>query len=316
MMNTGVSKMIAGVIVVGVLALGTSLAAAQEADLAQVEAVTTAFDATRAVNSLHMTSQSLTEITNANTGMLTMQSTLDFDLVRAEEDWNAAGTLTTTSSLPFGEFSLSAELILVDRVSYVRFTELPEGIPVELPQGWVTADELTQQAENAGGQAAGGGLANALPIATTGASLLRALNLPLSSETVTAISTLPDDDIDGQVMRVYQLSIDPAAVLESDAAGLLSAPIGAGFGGGNLPEGFTSPDGVQLPTPSADIATPSPEDFQVTLAAYVGADDGFVHRIYLLVNTAGNADGSSPAATITTISDYSNFNTPVEIVAP
>lgn len=149
--------------------------------------------------------------------------------------------------------------------------------------------------------------------------------LPLDETTVTQVSVLPDDEIEGEAMRVYQITVDPAAVLESDAAGLLNMGVSGGFGslpgGGGLPgnmDGSFLPPGTP-PAPAADELTPpAPEDIQMTFAVYIGAADGLVHRIYSIVAVAArNADdGTTSTITVTSIINYSKFNEPVEITAP
>jgi hypothetical protein len=299
-MTRSFHKALALVGMAGVLTLGASFAAAQEAvDPLLLEPVETALTTTRALDSLRISTQSLTQ-SSSPLVELNIQNTLQIDLVRAEEDWNAAGEVGVMSELPvIGTLDIGAEIVRLDGIAYVRFGALPQALPLELPQTWTSTEDLE----------AGGGI---LPLPTTPEALLGALNLPISAESVTAAAALPDDEIDGQAMRVTQLSLDAAAVLESDAAGLLAVGAGPGAGGA-LPGGLTPPGGAQLPT---EITPPEPEDIQVTLAVYLGAEDGLVHRIYLLVNVAGSEDGTRPGGTITTISDYSNFDEPVEIVMP
>jgi hypothetical protein len=286
------------------LTMGIGYAGAQDAvDPALLTPVEAALESTRALDSLRISTQSLTE-SSAQFGDLSIQNRSEVDLVRAEsdEEWNASGSISLTSELPvIGTLDIGAEMVRLDGVTYVRFGELPDALPLELPEAWTATDELESN----------GGI---LPLPTTPDALLGALLLPIATDSVTAIAALPDDEIDGQTMRVTQISLDPALLLESDAADLLLVDGSrGGFGGGNRPGGFTPPAGAQ---PPAEIVPPSPEDIQVTLAVYVGADDGYLHRIYLLINIAGSEDRSRPASTVTTISDYSNFGEPVEITMP
>jgi hypothetical protein len=287
-------------ILVSILAMNSGFISAQNTvDPALLAPVEAALESTRALDSLRISTQSLTE-SSAEFGDVSIQTRTETDLVRTEEDWNAAGEISLTSELPvIGALNLGAEVVRLDGVTYVRFGELPDGLPFDLPQEWITTDDLVN----------GGGI---VPVPTTPAALLGALNLPISDDSVTALTMLTDDEIDGQTMRVTQLSLDPTAVLESDAAGLVTVG-GPGAGAGNLPGGFAPPGGAQVPE---EIVPPSPEDIQLTLAVYVGAEDGYLHRIYLLINIADSEDGSRPASTVTTISDYSDFGEAVEIVMP
>lgn len=283
------------------LVLNVGVVGAQvSVDPALLAPVERALENTRALDSLRISTQSLTE-SSATFGDLSIQNTQQVDLLRNDDAWNAVGTVSLMSALPvIGELNIGGEFIRYDDETYIRFTNLPDALPIELPQTWTTTESLE----------AGGGF---LPLPTTTDALFGPLNLPITVESVTEMSVLPVDEIGGQAMTVTQVSLDPSAVLESGAAGLLSANVGPGIGGGALPGGLTPPDGLQQ---RGEIVPPEADDIQVTLAIYVGVDDALVHRIYLLVNIADSEDGSRPAGTVTTISDFSNFGEPVDIVLP
>ena len=80
------------------------------------------------------------------------------------------------------------------------------------------------------------------------------------------------------------------------------------------------PEGMPAITPPAEgITPPSPENVQITLAVYIGAD-GWVSRIYSVVavapSTAATAGGFALTLTLTTQVDYQALETPIEITAP
>jgi hypothetical protein len=186
--------------------------------------------------------------------------------------------------------------------------QLPEGQEqpqVTIPEGWFNAADLMAQMPEGTTQA------NTDP-AQFASTLVGSLALPINAESVTALSELPADTIDGQSMRVFQLTLDPAAVIESSAAGLLNAGMMGGFGGQGGGQ-FQPPQGAPADA-QAPAGTPNPEDAQVTFAVYVGADDGLVHRIYSVIALA--ADGTSPGLTITTLTNYIASETPAAITAP
>lgn len=287
---------------VGALAVGQVGLAQESVDAAALTEVATAFESTRSLDSLHLKSQSLTESSGGADGFdLSLQLMQEFDLARTESGWNASGTLVTSSQLPVvGALELTSEVITVDGVTYARFIDIPEGLPLELPQEWVDLEQFTAEQ-------------GSLPFGPSDNQLLAMLLLPLNEQSVTAITALPADTIDDQTMNVIQITLDPAAVLESEAASLLNVGLGARLGG--LPAGGNGP----LPQRSAvDQTPPAPEDIQMTFAVYIGADDGLVHRLYTVIQIApaGEGDAARPGLQTTTVTDLSRFNEPVEITAP
>ncbi len=296
------NKPLLALALVGALAVGQIGLAQEAVDPAALADVAVAFESTRSVESLHLMSQSLTESSGGANGFdLSLQLTQEFDLARTESGWNASGSLVTSSTLPMiGAIELTSEIISIDGVTYARFTDLPEGLPLELPQDWVDMEQFT--AEQGG-----------LPFGPSDNQLLAMLLLPLDEQSVTAITALPADTIDDQAMSVYQITLDPAAVLESEAASLLNVGLGAGLGG--LPGGGNGP----LPQrPAVDQTPPAPEDIQMTFAVYIGDDDGLVHRLYTVIQIApsGEGDAARPGLQTTTVTDLSRFDEPVEITAP
>lgn len=293
-------KLLITVFIIGVLSVSIGAADAQAIDPALLETVAKAMENTRASTSLHLTAQSLTESVGSDRSR-SSQRTQDFDFAKTETGWDMEGTVTYALSLPLGEFQISGEIIAVGGITYVRAGDAPAELPLTLPTTWVNLEEYNAESPNGG-----------LPIAASAEELLAALMIPINAESVTAIATLPDDEIDGQTMQVYQITVDSAAVLESEAASLFDIGMGGGavFAGGSRP-----PQGApELPAAPTEMETPSPEDIQMIFAVYIGADDGLVHRIYAVVNIAASGEGAN--LTSTTVTDYSNFNEAVEITAP
>lgn len=294
-------KLLSAALIIGVLVVSIGAAGAQAIDPALLETVARATENTRASTSLHVTAQSLTESEGSDLS-LSSQRTQEFDFAKTETGWNIEGTVAYAMSLPFGEFQISTEIIVVDGVTYVRSSDAPAELPLTLPTTWVNLEEYNAESPNGG-----------LPISASAEELLAALMIPINAESVTAIAALPDDEIDGQTMQVYQITVDSAAVLESEAASLFD--IGMGGGGAVPAGGLQPPQGApELPAAPTEMETPSPEDIQMIFAVYVGADDGLVHRVYAVVNIAASGEGAN--LTSTTITDYSNFNEAVEITAP
>jgi len=190
--------------------------AQSSADSALVEVVAEAFSNTLSIESLHITSQSLTEISGLPENMsLGQQSAEILDLNHIDTEIQAQGTRTTKMSLPTGEMSSALEYVVIDGKTYVRFTEVPATMADILPETWVDLETFTLEADSSQMLTA---LSNLNP--ETPQSLLGFLNLPISTESITDIKRIADSEIDGQTMSVYQVTLDSAVVLDSDAGQL------------------------------------------------------------------------------------------------
>ncbi|MDX2161425.1 MAG: hypothetical protein SF162_08890 [bacterium] len=307
-------------------ALAPRAASAQSVDPALLDVVTTAFTETAAVASLSIQSQTVTETEGLPQGFqIGQQETVSAQLARSGDDWNLTRTSTTVLTTPQGETRIASELIVVDGVTYIRFSEAPEAMADGLPTTWANAADLAL---------GDGGAADAL----VSADPLGELSLPIDAAAILSLTELQSADMDGQPMRVIQVSLDPAAILESEAAALVTGAaggLGGGMGAGGfpggpggegmpaLPEGVTPPQGGALPegmTPPADGEAPevTAEDFEMTFAVYIGANDGLIHRIYRVIAIAPSAgdQGMALSFTTTTLTNYADFNAPITISAP
>ncbi len=312
-----------------------------QADPTVVDTVAQAFEQTRVSTSLHVTAQSLTERSGGDGGLGggQQQGQAQWDLSRAADgSWNLTGSQSTVIQMGDNQMQNTIQYIVLDGVTYVNLDGAQMGQmfgqtdETTLPQGWF---ELSADGPD---QAAGLPLMGAT--GNVAAQALAGLLFPMSAESITAINALPDDTIDGQTMHVYQISLAAQSVIDSDASVLLRGS--SGFGGGG---GFGGPPpqggaGVGNGAPAADITPPAPPtdgqgtpptagerpafdqtldpaNVAITIAVYVGQDDGFVHRIYSVIETAATSpDGGSSVATVTSIVDFSAMNQPVMITAP
>ena len=283
---------------------GISASYAQSVDPALVTAVTEAFDRTNASTSLHIVTQSL--IAGDNGGQQQRQA--EWSLAQAADGsaWNLSGSTTTIMQMGDTQMQNLIQYIVLDGVTYVNLDGSQLG-QVAQP-GWfeVTGDQsgmpMLGATDSLASQALGG------------------LQFPVNAESVTAISALPDDTIDGQAVSVYQISLDPQVVIDSAASALLVTGGGQPAMNGTPSADFTPPAPgdrqIQPPTdrqiqPPQDGGRPAldPANVRVTIAVYIGQTDGFVHRIYSVVEMANSM-------AITTVTDFSAFNQPVEIAAP
>jgi hypothetical protein len=318
------TALVAAVLVTGVVSAG----AQDTVDTQKLDYVAKAVEKTLAATSLHIESQSKTELSGAPQGANFGQEQAETaDLAKIDQGWDASGTRSMTITLPNGQTKITTEYVVTGGKAYLRFTDVPDTLRSSVPSDWTDAETLAQQANaQGGGQAAG--LGTGFDSATLSTTPLGALNLPFDSKSVTALQELAADTIDGQSMRVFQVTMDSAAVLASSGASLLSPGFGMGMGGGGFPgaqggfpggqDQMTPPAGAPaLGTPPADLGTPNPEDAKITFAVYVGDQDGLVHRIYSVVTVnAGAGSGQPFGLNMTTITNFSKFNEPVTITAP
>jgi hypothetical protein len=321
-----------------------SVYAQDTVDQTSLDYVTKAYANTLASTSLHIESQTQTERANQNQQQggagFGQKQTGTFDAVKTSDSWNINGKHTIAITTQNGEIDIEIDTAVVDGKIYLQISGMPQfggqgqnqnNAPT-IPQGWFDPTQLEASSQRVPG------VGNTDP-KTTVLTLLDALNLPVDGKSVTALKELPADTIDGQSMRVFQLTLDPAVILNSDAAALLRGG-GAGFGGffgggrpggqngqgqgngngGNSGQGnFTPPgDGTPFPTPQP----PDPTNYQITFAVYVGDKDQLIHRIYSVVAVAATADngngfGGQAARTTTTVTDFSKFNDPsIMVTAP
>lgn len=310
-----------------ILIVGVFSAAHAQSDPTLVDTVVQAFEQTQSSTSLHVTTQSLTERSGGEAGFGggSQQGQSAWDLaLAADGSWNLSGSQSTVLEMGDNQMQNTIQYVVLDGASYINLDGaqigqmLGQADQATTPQGWfeVTRDSTDQTA----------GFPMLGATGNLSAQALGGLRLPMSATSITAISALPDDKIDGQTMHVYQISLDSQLVIDSDASVLLRGGFGGGFGGGQPPQG----DGNGMPPAPADGQTPpsdgqrpgfdqvlDPANVIVTIAVYIGTDDGFVHRIYSVIETASTSqDGSSVVSTVTSITDFSAFNQPVSITAP
>lgn len=314
---------------------------AQSADPALVGAAVAAFEQTLDSTSLHIEAQTITDLGGSQQG-----STGSYNAAQGASGWNVSGSQTTSITMQGNSMEATTSVIVLNGTVYMLVdsgmaTFAPAGGDgaagdtggaTVVPEGWFVASAPTtvnEETTRRSGQDASTQISRALGV----------LMLPVTAETIMAISELPGDTIDGQAMRVLQISLDPQAVIDSGSALLSAGGLGGigGFGGmsaGQPPTG----DGAQLPEgarempplnagampPSGELGAAqrgqggaggfgqvNAEDVQITVTIYIGVDDGLIHRVYSVIAISGDA-----ATTITSVTDFSAFGQPVEIVAP
>jgi len=324
------------------LALVSSASAQSPVDTTLLDYVASAFTQTAAVNSLHLEAQSLTETTSGQDSSFGAVVASSYDLVRSGDAWNLSGSQTTDTTTPNGSFQSVTEMIVIDGTVYMRIQRdgaaadaaqgQGQGQGFSMPEGWFDLSALQAEGQQGGGPGFFGG-------SSQPTSLLDVLGAPVSAAGVTALSELPADAIDGQPMRVFQVTFDSQALLDSDAASLARGGAGrggAGFAGGGpggaAPggDGAATPGGQgqgapagqgQPPDGAAQFGAPTtvdPANISVSFAVYVG-EDGLIHRIYSVVATMTTSPvdaNTSVTTTTTAVTDFSAFNQLATITAP
>ncbi|MBK8027119.1 MAG: hypothetical protein IPK19_38460 [Chloroflexi bacterium] len=217
--------LIAAVAMVGGIA--TNASAQAGADPALVMLIGTAFENTLARSSLHVQVQSITERSGGqeNAGIQS-SSNAAYDLAKSADGWNVSGSRTSSSTTPAGAFESTTELVILDGVVYMKTDGAGQfpggpggqgsadgtGAAAEVPTGWFEVSAPTDAAADSG---PAGGFRGGL-----GANdALGTLALPVSAASALAVAELPGDTIDGQAMRVFQVTLDAQAVIDSGASG-------------------------------------------------------------------------------------------------
>jgi hypothetical protein len=321
----------------GLLMIAVGATSAQSTvDASTVDTLAAAVAATLAQSSLHGEAQTYSEASSpdGSAAGVTQQTVQSFDLVAAGNTWNLVGMTTSTSATPMGTLESTTDMVVLDGVTYLRLTntggDTNMGLSGVAPEGWFTLDSLVSES---GGQGRFGGIGTTSFVERA----LGPLNLPLTTNSVTAVGDLADDAIGGQAMRVVQITVDSQALLDSPASALLSQG-GFGMGGPGMGSGpalgngapGAAPDGSMpqpMGTPPAGMPNGQPpqgapgamttltaQDVRLTFALYIGRDDGLVHRIYSVLDQ-GSGDGAF-SQRVTSLVDFSGFGAPITITAP
>lgn len=187
------------------------------------------------------------------------------------------------------ENSLTTESIFLNGQYYLRFTDLSPELAGVLPVDWINAQDFAL-------------MTGMNPSAFANLSGRESLTLyPLSAETVAAVEELAGETLEGQAVRVIQVT------WRSD--GLLGVP-----GISNM---F---DFSQLGL-GDDFVQQLFENASVVQVFYVGTEDGLLYRndfTVIIEDAELNVQGQTIILdqTTTTINRYYDFNAPVKIEKP
>ncbi|MFN8530666.1 MAG: hypothetical protein U0670_18835 [Anaerolineae bacterium] len=261
------------ILMIGAVGVLSAQPNAQTVDSALVDTVAGAFAATSASTSLHINTQTAVSRTGGFGGEgAEQQNSASFDLAIGASGWNVSGSRTTITSFNSNQVQSTVQIAVVDGVVYANldgFAGLAGGFG-QPPGGDANGNangQLPQPPDGAGltdlpqGWFAVGADANPIVSQLIGADLatrlLAELQLPITTGSVTAISALPDDTIDGQVMHIYQVTLDTQAVLDSGANLVFDnvrggVPGGFGEGGFRGGRGGDDDDAAQIVLPTLE----------------------------------------------------------------
>lgn len=297
-----------GLLLVGVFSVGAQgLSEGEKAALADVSAAFEAFLKLESYTSVM--EQTITQDMSLNMGQQTMGGqTLQFSntisqsgtsvIQNTEDGFNMSGKLEQLITQNMGagsqEMGWTLDLIVVDGVLYGRVDNAKGMFSTMAPEGWINVNEDG---------------ADSPIFAGINIEMLQqtyGLTYPLNEETVISITKLEDEELNGQVMRVFDISYNIDALLES---GMFAAALGAV---GEQP-GMTQEELIDLINQMLSGA-----EFQ--LKVWVGQNDGLLHRFdsLLKVDSTISFQGMSMPMVMEVVSSvtFSDFNAPVEIAAP
>lgn len=149
---------------------------------------------------------------------------------------------------------MTMEFIVVDGVAYVEVRDVaPAAVAASFPRGWIN---LNKDASSIPGME----LLNSDQFA---GMMTSPFVYNLTETTVTGITELDSEEIDGQSMRVFVVVVDVKALLEDEA-------VAEAMGLFNF---------EQLGVDMEKVLEAFGEDSSMKLTVWIGIDDNFVHRI-------------------------------------
>jgi hypothetical protein len=267
-----------------------------------IEFVASALENTRAVDSLAADMQQTTRQTVSSLGLLVIRTfeqaakgevvlleadpriAMTFEQNFIVEDLNIQGTPTVADSL-----ARTIDIIALDGQIHARMRDAVPTVTTPVPNQWL---DITASTDPIPG----------LEITALERyidMMMAGLQYPLTTSVVTEIAEMDTDELDGQTMRVFDISLDweRLLLLNLDEFELLKQMMW-------------------------DLTSEVEGTFNIRL--WVGADDGLVHQVQVTAKTERELDRDPDNAYDTVnITEthrisfrYSQFNQPFEIEAP
>jgi hypothetical protein len=278
-------------------------AALSDEDVANIALVADAIDAVKTADSYRVrVQQNTSQHISVTIGKENYSIANDLDQVtyfqvqQTGDGLNAVGTIEQTGASEYAgsrtEYDLSFKIALVDDDLYLYV--IGGGMTgMVMPDGWIN---LSQDATAAANPYFSSYNAESI-------SQLYNLSMPFDQNSIIAIETLDDAEIDGQAMQVFRLEYDPLAILGSEALAVLGQSFGSQFSGEE----------------TAQILEDMFTGAAISYTVYIG-DDGFLYRLEgsIAVDTTLEVQGFvlPLVMTVESTSTFSDFNQPVTIKAP
>ena len=191
------------------------------------------------------------------------------------------------------DITMNADVILTDNALYIHFTDVSENLASLVPNDWFNVNENTEEFPGS----------RFLNVATF-ISLARGETLYLlQEESIETITELKSESIDGQETRVFEVTLDSEAVMETNQSfmpNLLS----------------------ELNTDPSVIWDALAEGSNISMKVWIG-DDDIIQRIEYIASSSfdlGIGEFSSGSVSVTQAGRstvrLSAFNDPVEIEIP
>jgi hypothetical protein len=182
---------------------------AQDGDSANLEYISAAYDNLFASGSFRAEVEQTSDqiITADNDEDTVLTATADSEILANVEDGQFTQMSvfmeisTESDEDETQEFEFALESILLDDTTYVRIGGLSDVLQGAFPEGWF---DLSDPETNMGMEA---GLSSTLT------QLQSLLMYPLDESTVASVTELPEDDVDGEDVRVFEVTLLPAALL-------------------------------------------------------------------------------------------------------
>ncbi|HVU15055.1 MAG TPA: hypothetical protein VHD90_27465 [Phototrophicaceae bacterium] len=283
--------------------------------------IQTAFQNTLAVSSLAVTADGISANMAAGqtTGTPTLERMSSYQLSMSGGAWNMTGTQSfgppasaatpeanatpeaATEQALTGANVTTLQEVILDGKTYIRYTAIPQRMETQNPPpNWTDTSTLPSGTTFAGG----------IPTAD---QVLQLLALPISTTSITNLSEGTATTMDGTSMRVFNVTMDVQSVLNSSAESVLNIGLG---GAPRRPAGTATQAAVApAATPQARAQGMTPANTQLTLTVWIGSDN-LVHQITSVVTRLNMGSNADMTTTLTTTTDFTDFNQPVTISAP
>jgi len=188
---------------------------------------------------------------------------------------------------------MKMDMTIVDGIVYVQVYDTTGNLVGQFPEGWVNVSENPSAIP-------GMNLLNIEQLA----DMIRPVAYALDKDTVNSISEQPRETLDGQEMRVFTLVLNSKGLSESSTF----KQVASAFNSSAL--------GVDAEQLINDMLKGATLDIRI----WIGAEDNMLHKTSATLRIDANLSVSGQNLNLKQTSEgeftFTNFNEPVEILAP